>query len=74
MMHTMTRQRSTLSGWCLGTLLVALSAAGLAQTSKNQPSLQIASPAEGSLVSGKVVLRADLDPPAAASTSALPRR
>ena len=45
-----------------------LSAAALAQTAQNQPSLQIVSPVEGSLISGKVVLRADLDPPAAASS------
>ena len=62
------RRCAVLSAWCTSALLVALSVAALAQTAQKQPSLQILSPVEGSLISGKVVFRAELDPPAAASS------
>jgi len=64
----MMRRRSIRPAWCTTTLLVLLSAAALAQTARNQPSLRIVSPIEGGLISGKVELRVDLDPPAAASS------
>jgi VWFA-related protein len=47
--------------------LFVSSALLVGQTAKN-PTLAIASPAEGSLLSGKVLLKADLDPPAAATS------
>jgi VWFA-related protein len=63
---TGTPRRSAAGGWCAGLLAIS-TAALLAQTAR-QPTLAIASPVEGSLISGSVVLHADLDPPAAASS------
>jgi len=67
-MDIMMRQRSARGAWCTIAMVVVLSAAALARMAQNQPSLQIVSPVDGSLISGKVVLRADLDPPSAASS------
>lgn len=49
-------------------LLALLGAVAVAQTSPASPRLRIVSPVEGSLMSGPVVLRAELDPPSAASS------
>jgi Ca-activated chloride channel family protein len=60
--------RASVAGVCgAGLVLLAWSAAPAGQTARN-PTLAIASPVEGSLLSGKVLLRADLDPPAAATS------
>jgi len=57
--------RRTTAAWAIGMGSILLSAALAAQ---NQPRLQILSPADGSFVSGPVVLRAEVDPPASASS------
>jgi len=62
-----TRQRSAVHAWWTSLVIAGLSAAVLAQK-PGEPYLEIMSPAEGSLLSGKVVLRADVDPPMAASS------
>ena len=60
--------RSAFGHWGTSLLLVIATVTVLGQTAPGQPSMLIASPVEGSLISGKVVLHADLDPPAAASS------
>ncbi|MEP7304743.1 MAG: VWA domain-containing protein [Acidobacteriota bacterium] len=60
--------RSAFGHWGTSLLLVMATVTVLGQTAPGQPSMLIASPVEGTLISGKVVLHADLDPPAAASS------
>ena len=58
-------RRMTDAAWAIS---IACVVAGVTLAAQNQPRLQILSPADGSLISGPVVLRAEVDPPASASS------